>query len=244
MALISRHQRGGLYYNLALLNLTARKGAPASLTPSEPQPDSPAAEESKELTTTPPSSGKWIPTQQSFEKLLAAFASDRDEAGKQYEKIRVKLLRYFERHDITDADRYVDETLDRVMRRLDEGEVIVNITAYIYTVASYVRMEAWKQQEQMRKAESEIQRTAVVIHPTENDPNPRQLCFDTCLRKLPLETRILIRDYYSEEGSLKIKLRKQMAQQLGIGLNALRIRAHKIRISLETCVRDCLSHFA
>lgn len=214
------------------------------MTPIEPQPDSPAAEQSRELTSTSPSQGKWIPTQQSFEKLLAAFASDRDEAGKQYEKIRVKLLRYFERYDIADADRCVDETLDRVMRRLDEGEAIASITAYIYTVASYVRLEAWKQQEQMRKAASEIQRTAVVIHHNDNDPNPRQLCFDNCLRKLPIETRILIRDYYSEEGSLKIKLRKQMAQRLGIGLNALRIRAHKIRISLETCVRDCLSQFA
>ena len=214
------------------------------MTPIEPKPDSRAAEESTESTTTPPSPHRWIPTQQSFEKLLAAFASDRDEAGKYYEKTRVKLLRYFERHDITDGDRYVDETLDRVMRRLDEGEVIGNITAYIYTVASFVRLEAWKQQEQMRNAASEIQRTAVVIHQHDTDPNPRQLCFDACLRKLPLETRILIRDYYSEEGSLKIKLRKQMAQRLGIRLNALRIRAHKIRISLETCVRDCLSNFA
>lgn len=154
------------------------------------------------------------------------------------------MLRYFERHEIADADRHVDETLDRVMRRLDEGEVISNITAYIYTVASYVRLEAWKQQEQMRKAATEIERTAVVVHHNANDPDPRQLCFDRCLRKLPLETRILIRDYYSEEGSLKIKLRKQMAQRLGIRLNALRIRAHKIRISLETCVRECMAQFA
>lgn len=214
------------------------------MTPIEPQPDSPAAEESKDVTSTSPSQRKWIPTQQSFEKLLAAFHSDRDEAGKHYEKTRVKLLRYFERHEIADPDRHVDETLDRVMRRLDEGEVIAIISAYIYTVASYVRLEAWKQQEQIRKAESEIERTAIVIDHNEIEPNPLELCFETCLRKLPIETRKLIHDYYSEEGSLKIKLRKQMAQRLGIRLPALRSRAHKIRISLEACVRDCLSQFA
>jgi DNA-directed RNA polymerase specialized sigma24 family protein len=213
------------------------------LTPIEPQPDSHAAEESQELTTTSPTQSKWIPTQQSFEKLLAVFDSDRDEAGQHYEKTRVKLLRYFERHEIADADRHVDETLDRVMRRLDEGAAIANIMAYIYTVASFVRMEAWKQQEQMRKAASEIQRTAEVTHQKEDDQSPRQLCFDRCLGNLPIETRILIREYYSEEGSLKIQLRKQMAQRLGIRSNALRIRAHKIRMTLETCVKDCVSHF-
>jgi DNA-directed RNA polymerase specialized sigma24 family protein len=213
------------------------------LTPIGPQPDSRAAEESQELTTTSPSQSKWIPTQQSFEKLLAVFDSNRDEAGKHYEKIRVKLLRYFERREITDADRYVDETLDRVMRRLDEGEVIANVMAYVYTVASFVRLEAWKQQEQMRKAESEMQRTVVVTHQQERDESPRQLCFDRCLGKLPIETRILIREYYSEEGSVKIQLRKQIAQRLGIRLNALRIRAHKIRVSLETCVKDCVARF-
>jgi hypothetical protein len=199
-----------------------RKGALASLTPIEPQPDSLAAEESQGLRTTSSSQNKWEPTPQSFEKLLAALDSDRDEAAKHYEKARVKLVRYFERHQITDTDWCIDQTLDRVMRKLDEGEVIVNVMAYIYSVASYV---------------------GVTQHPS-GEESPQQLCLDRCLGRLPIETRILIRDYYSEEGGAKIKLRKQMAQRLGIQLNALRLRAHKIRISLETCVKDCVSHFA
>lgn len=128
------------------------------------------------------------------------------------------------------------------MRKLDEGEAISNIMAYIYAVASYVRKEAWK--EQVRQAEAEVQHTAVVTEYRTRDESTLQICLDRCLNKLPVETRILIRDYYSEDGSAKIRLRKQMAQRLGIRLNALRIRAHKIRISLEACVRDCVSHFA
>lgn len=221
-----------------------RKGALASLTPIEPQPDSLAAEESQELRTTSPSQNKWEPTPQSFEKLLAALDSDRDEAAKHYEKARVKLVRYFERHQITDTDWCIDQTLDRVMRKLDEGEVIVNVMAYIYSVASYVRKEALKRQEHERLVASEVQRTTGTTQHTSGEESPQQLCLDRCLGRLPIETRILIRDYYSEEGGAKIKLRKQMAQRLGIQLNALRLRAHKIRISLETCVKDCVSHFA
>jgi DNA-directed RNA polymerase specialized sigma24 family protein len=130
------------------------------------------------------------------------------------------------------------------MRRLDEGETITNIFAYINSVASFVRKEAWKRQEQMRKIEDEIQRTTVVTYKNESYESPLQRCFDRCLGKLPIETRILISEYYSEEASLKIRLRRQMAERLGIGLNALRLRTHKIRISLETCVKDCISHFA
>jgi DNA-directed RNA polymerase specialized sigma24 family protein len=216
------------------------------LTPiDDPQPDISLAEESGVLTNTPPSQSKWAPTPQSFEKLLAAFDSDREEAGEIYENVRVKLLRYFERYGITDTDRYVDITLDRVMRRLDEGEVVANIMAFIYAVASYVRMEAWNEQKQLRDAEVEIkkdfdqrQQEDVVAE------SPRQLCLDRCLNDLPVETRILIIDYYSAERSAKIKLRRQMAKSLGVEMNALRIRAHRIRLGLETCVQKCVSQVA
>lgn len=211
----------------------------------DPQPDTSAAEESRELTNPAPSQSKWAPTPQSFEKLLAAFDSDREEAGEIYENVRMKLLRYFERYGVSDTDRYVDITLDRVMRRLDEGEVVANIMAFIYAVASYVRMEAWNEQKQLRDAEVEIkkdfdqrQQEDVVAE------SPRQLCLDRCLNDLPVETRILIIDYYSAERSAKIKLRRQMAESMGIEMNALRIRAHRIRLGLETCVQKCVSQIA
>lgn len=210
----------------------------------DPQPDTRAAEKSEELTTHP-SHGKWQPTPQSFEKLLAAFDSDREEAGKIYENIRVKLLRYFERYGVSDVDRYVDITLDRVMRRLDEGEVVVNIMAFILAVASYIRMEAWNEQKHVREAEQEIIKDFEQKQLDDvSDENPRQLCFDKCLNDLPIETRILILDYYSAERSAKIRLRRQMAKGLGIEMNALRLRAHRIRLSLETCVQKCVSQLA
>lgn len=208
----------------------------------DPQLNPSAAEKSGELTNPPPSPGKWTPTLQSFEKLLAAFDSDRDVAGKLYENVRVKLIRYFERNGISDAERYVDITLDRVMRRLDEGEVVANIMAFIYAVASYVRMEAWNDQKYLRDAEVEVQKD---MEQKQQErvvgESPRQLCLDKCLDALPVETRILIIDYYSAERSAKIRLRRQMARSLGIEMNALRIRAHRIRLGLETCVQKCVS---
>ena len=208
----------------------------------DPQLNTRAAETPEELTAPRPSQSKWFPTPQSFEKLLAAFDSDDQEAGKKYEHVRVKLLRYFEQKGIADGDRYVDITLDRVMRRIDEGERVLNIMAFIYAVASYVRMEAWSEQKQLREREVEIQQDSERKQWEDlGHENPRQICLDKCLSTLPIETRILILDYYSAERSAKIKLRRQMAQSLGVEMNALRIRAHRIRINLETCVQKCVA---
>lgn len=197
------------------------------------------------MTTTSPSRSKWVPTQQSFENLLAALDSDLNEAGKQYERTRLKLLRYFERQQIAEADRYVDVSLDRVMRKLDEGEVITNIMGYIFKVAHFVRQEALREQDKMRKVSGEAELPDVTTPEIDIDPNPRQVCFDQCLEQLPIETRGLIKGYYSQdEGRAKIQNRKQMAQRLGITMIALRLRAHKIRVNLETCITDCVSNSA
>ena len=222
--------------------LTAREGAQSSLTPIDPQPNIRATEKPEELASTSPSQSKWTPTPQSFEKLLAAFSSDRDEAARIYLHVRLKLLRYFERNGVGDADRGVDISLDRVMRRLDEGEAIANIMGFIFTVANYIRMEDWNEQKKLRDAENEIKSQTELKQLKGVGENPRQFCLDRCLGELPVETRKLIRDYYSEEGSAKIRLRRQMAKGLGIEMNALRLRAHRIRLKLESCVRECVSH--
>jgi DNA-directed RNA polymerase specialized sigma24 family protein len=223
------------------LILTAREGAQSSLTPIDPQPNIHAAKKPKDLASASPSQKKWTPTPQAFEKLLAALDANPEEAARIYEHVRLKLLRYFERNGVTDADRFADVTLDRVMRRIDEGEVIENVMAFIFKVASFVRMEAWKEEKQVRKAEEEIKKTTELVEHPDTGDNPRQFCLDRCLNTLPVETRILMLDYYSEDGSAKIRLRKKMAKRLGIEMNALRIRAHRIRVNLESCVKNCIS---
>jgi len=184
----------------------------------------------------------WTPTQSAFEKLLASFSNNRDEAAEQYELTRSKLIRFFERRSLRGSDRFADETLDRVMRRIDEGEVITNMMAYVYKVASYVVMEALRDEEKLRTNTDFA--TAAAFTDEEDKESPRTRCLDRCLDKLPIETRTLILDYYSKEGREKIQLRQQMAKRLGIRLNALRIRAHKIRVGLEQCVNACLDQAA
>jgi DNA-directed RNA polymerase specialized sigma24 family protein len=187
---------------------------------------------------------EWTPTQQAFEKFLAAFSSDYEAAAAQYELTRSKLIKFFERRAVYGSEGLADETLDRVMRRIDEGEIVTNMMAYVYKVASFVVLETYKEQEKLHKAEEATPLVAAAPPLTEGEENSRLVCFDRCLDGLPVETRTLILDYYREDGHEKIQLRRQIAEKLGIGLNALRIRTRKIRVKLEQCVKECLDQSA
>ena len=45
--------------------------------------------------------------------------------------------------------------------------------------------------------------------------------------------------YYTGEGGRRIRNRKKIADRLGVAMNALRIRAYRLRARLEECVLEC-----
>jgi len=75
---------------------------------------------------------------------------------------------------------------------------------------------------------------------TSEEAERRYRCLDLCASRLTPENRELVFQYYQEEKRAKIEHRKHLADRLGIAVNALRIRAHRIRKSLQDCVRECL----
>jgi len=74
----------------------------------------------------------------------------------------------------------------------------------------------------------------------DEDIEPSYECLEHCLEHLPSTNRQLVLEYYRQERKAKIDHRKLLAAELGIAVNALRIRAHRIRRSLEQCVHSCL----
>ena len=67
-------------------------------------------------------------------------------------------------------------------------------------------------------------------------------CLEKCLDKLTPRNRELILEYYHDERGEKIEHRRTLARELGIGVNALWIRAHRIRTNVERCFFDCVEH--
>ena len=61
-------------------------------------------------------------------------------------------------------------------------------------------------------------------------------CLERCLDGLKREDRELIVEYYTDAKRDRIERRRAMAGRLGISMNALGIRAFRLRASLEACV--------
>lgn len=184
---------------------------------------------------------KWSLTDGAYDKLLACFSADKEEAGKQLLSAYRKLVRFFEWHCIDSPEQCADETIDRAARRIDEGERVDNLMGYLNGIAHYVLMENRKPTP-LDPLPIDLADQRPFDPPAEDDEHEARLrCLDACLEELPAEDRIVILGYYQEEKRAKINFRKQMADRLGVGLNALRIRAYRIRIRLEECLDKCLA---
>jgi DNA-directed RNA polymerase specialized sigma24 family protein len=186
----------------------------------------------------------WALHPQAFEKLLLLLDSDREKAGARYEAIRSRLLRIFEWRGCRSPEALADETMDRVGRRLEEGEIIraEDPALYFYGVARNVLKEYWTEQQKETRARQAgfLVRDAPVEDLQDAEVNERLECLDRCLAKLPRESLELITRYYRSEKGDKIADRMKLARALGVAPGTLRIRAHRIRRALEVCVNECM----
>ncbi|HKG60785.1 MAG TPA: hypothetical protein VKB05_13580 [Pyrinomonadaceae bacterium] len=185
---------------------------------------------------------EWVLTQAAFDGFLATLDEDRDKAGEKYEYIRLKLLKYFQwsGSDVPDID--ADETINRVTRRIYEGQVVYNLTGYIFGVARLVHAESLKRRKLRRVLDEgtviEISSIGVDVEIPDY-----QECLERCLGRLSNEDREVITEYYGHKKSEKIGCRRRLAARLGISLNTLRVKMHRQRLSLEGCVEKCLARY-
>lgn len=191
----------------------------------------------------------WILTNEAFEKLLASLDPDRERAGQKYENVRRKLIEFFEaRGNYSPAD-YADETINRVARKLWEGEGIEDLNRYFYGVARLVLKETLRARDKEPITLDLAQAPALAADDEEqklrrHEEELRRECFELCLSKLPAKHRLLIVEYYREDRGPKVEQRKRQAEALNTSLNALRLRACRIRVELGDCIDSCQARLA
>ena len=193
----------------------------------------------------------WVITREAFDRMLAELHPDIERAGEQYEKIRQKLLKLFEWRGCPHAEECADETFNRVAQKICEGTSIWTNHPYSYFhgVALNVLREYQRGAEQTVKMLGEVAKIQDFLVDPEDllsremkqrERERRLECLDRCLQKLPPESLYLITKYHHGEEALDKARRKELAQSLGIPLNALRIRAHRIKAAIVECVKNCL----
>jgi RNA polymerase sigma factor (sigma-70 family) len=181
----------------------------------------------------------WSLTQEGFEKFLTCLDSDMTRAGEAYEKIRAKLMSFFEWRGFQFPEEHADEAINRVIRKIDEGGEIRDPSTYVYGVARMLILELAKQRDRQNEALENFSPPVEQAPEEDEDSQIRIECLKRCLQNLSQENREMILGYYQEDKSAKIESRRLLAERLQIPLNALRIRALRLRDKLEKCIGGC-----
>jgi len=181
---------------------------------------------------------KWALNQEAFDKLLGAFDVDRETAGRKYLEIRNNLTRFFEWRGCSFPEDHADETINRMAKRVSEGEAILNHSGYAMGVARLLLLEINKGRQREQSALAEIG-TAPDVYVPEDDSESRLTCLRSCLQTVSPDNRELILQYYQGEKGEKIENRKRLIERLGIPVNTLRMRALRLRERLQACVEEC-----
>jgi DNA-directed RNA polymerase specialized sigma24 family protein len=172
-----------------------------------------------------------------FARLLARLDSDFEQAGREYERLRRALVKFFECRGAWPPEECADEALDRLARKLEETD-IDDVRHYAHGIARLLLLEQRRRPVFSSLEEHPEVATAATL-PTEDDRLQR--CFDRCLADAPDDSRALILQYYEGERHARITHRRRLAAALGVSENALRSRVQRLRDQLEHCVQSCIS---
>lgn len=181
----------------------------------------------------------WELTEEAFNVFLDWLHSDRAQAAEKYEAIRRSLVIILTSRGCDDAAGLADETIDRVIKQVPRiaGSYHGDPTPYFITVARHLHLEYIARNARRSEMPADVPGPPAGV---DDDMEKELECLERCLQRLKADDRDLVLEYYRDEKQAKINHRKKMAEKLGIGLNALRIRTHRIRVALEECIDECL----
>jgi DNA-directed RNA polymerase specialized sigma24 family protein len=178
----------------------------------------------------------WVLTEDAFAKFLTCLDPDPARAGEKYEELRDALVKFLAWRGAHFPEELVDETFNRVARKLEEGEAIRDVVAYCHGAARGIFLQSLEHPGNKRVELGELK---AIVFQEPDVTDLRQECLDHCLSQLTAENRELIIEYYQDDGREKIDHRTSMAERLGIQSGALRSRTRRVRGKLERCLKRC-----
>lgn len=178
---------------------------------------------------------------ETFHQFLYRLDSDFDSAGKRYEEIRQKLIRFFEWNESSRGHELADEVLDRVAWKI-KNENIHDVMSFTWGVAKNVLRESRRRWFELGVDDLPPELSPRVAHPeirilNEGEKLRRLKCLRCCMQRLSFSERELFLQY--EYYQTKPGRTLQLAQAMGLSIGALQTRAHRIKQKIEQCTLKC-----
>jgi len=189
------------------------------------------------------------PDSAEFSRLLLRLGVDHESAWREYERLRRRLIKFFECNNWGDVETLADEVLDRVAKRPDV-EQIRSVPEFAIGVARNVSKEDYRKQQRERHFEDGP--GGADFAAGESDPaneiveridsEARMACLEAALARLGERDRSTVLEYYDSSGIKQHVRRKILAIRSGSTMNALRVHMARLRERLEREVSECLEH--
>lgn len=174
--------------------------------------------------------------QTSLHALLDALGGNPAESGLAYENLRIRLIRFFSWNHCHTPEELADTALDRLAGKLAfGGEPILDPQRFAAGIARMLLHEYRAQQEREQKMLTRFLPVLTNRQPRPETEQEQEDALNHCLEWVTAEDRQLLERYYTGDASERIRNRQSLAKELGIGLNALRNRALRLRRQLEEC---------
>jgi RNA polymerase sigma factor (sigma-70 family) len=175
-------------------------------------------------------------SEKDFERLLAWLGPDKESAAERYEHVRRNLIHYFRRHGGADPLSLADEVIIRVTGKVEEvaPSYVGNPLHYFLAVARNVLAEQWRRPPQVELPED------LPAPQTSGTSAAKEMLLQTleqCWTRLTeQEQNILLRYYLEAPPQAVAESREQLAHELGVTVNTLRVMTHRLRGKLRRCV--------
>jgi hypothetical protein len=173
-----------------------------------------------------------------FDSLLHRLEPQVSTTEEGYERLRLRLVKFFGWKRCYDPDLLADETITRLIEHINAGLVSAGANtgkeirddrpyALIYAVANDV-FKKHLGELKAPMAESDVAQCS--------KPDLILLdCRRECLKKVSRDKRQILEAYYSGEQS-----KEALAEMKGTSLNGLRAQVHRIKVELNRCYKECL----
>ncbi len=184
-------------------------------------------------------------TQQKFDDLLAWLSPDRDAAGDVYISVCEGLNRFFRIRGCSDTPALVDETINRVARKLETIDKPLDYKplTYFYGFAKNVYFEY---RDELTRAPLQFDSkifnrgsTELIVH---LDSDPRFKCMDDCVDGLGPDESSLVLTYFENDRIERIHARRDLAERLQVSMGGLHVRIHRLKENLRECIENCLQN--
>lgn len=181
----------------------------------------------------------WTLDAEALGRFLLLLDDDITRAAERYERLRSKLIHLFEWRGAVFAEDLADETLNRVIRRFEQGADLDANTVQRFSAGVAHRVFL----EHLREVRRHNPAPPVATHPPwvakgRQTTDLRLRHLDDCLSRLSGEEKSLILRYYGGDPRKRIAERRRLAEELSMQPGHLRIRAFRIRTKLERWIQQ------